>query len=259
MPEPVHLLDVGSGPPLVLIHGDFNDGPSAWSRQIASLAAHHRLLVIDRRGHGASPREPRPYTIAGDAEDVISAMDRLAIDRYQLAGHSYGGLVAIEVARRSPERIRSLHLIEPPFLALLPGHPEVGSLIARGLDIQRQARQWGPERTAEAFFAMVAGEKAVEKLKASPGWPVVVREAERLADAEYPSLYSAAALKDFRLAAPVAIYSGGRSHPGLQAIAARLTELIPNARRVVIAEGTHALQHTGAPFDRELLAVTAAD
>ncbi|MCC6792694.1 MAG: alpha/beta fold hydrolase, partial [Thermomicrobiales bacterium] len=104
---PLHVLDVGTGPPLVLIHGDFNDGPGAWSRQIASLASEHRLLVVDRRGHGASPREPRPYTIAADARDVLDAVDARGIDRVHLAGHSYGGLVAIEIARQSPGRIRS--------------------------------------------------------------------------------------------------------------------------------------------------------
>lgn len=255
--EPIHLLDVGSGPPLVLIHGDFNDGPGAWSRQIASLTDRHRLLVVDRRGHGASPREPRPYTITRDANDILEALDILGIDGFHLAGHSYGGLVAIEIVRRTEDRIRSLHLIEPPYLALLPRDPVVSPIVERGLEIQSHAKDWGPERTAEEFFTMLAGEQAAQKLKASPGWSSVVKEAERIADAEYPSLYPPAALDDFHLLAPVKVYAGGRSHPGLRAVAERIAELIPHTEFVLIPNGTHAVQHTGEPFDRELLAVTS--
>jgi putative hydrolase of the HAD superfamily len=252
----IHYREFGSGSPLVLIHGDFNDGPSAWSRQLESLAAHHRLIVVDRRGHGASPRDPRPYTFASDAADVLAVADRAGAAGFHLAGHSYGGLVAIEVARRAPARVRSLHLLEPPYLSLLPDPPEVAPLIARGMEIQRLATTAEPHETAETFFAMLAGNAGMERLRSSSGWPSVVREAGRLGDAEYASLYPSSALDDLKLAVPVKIYSGGRSHPGLQAVARRLTELIPGSELVVLPDATHAVQYAGEPFDRELLAVT---
>jgi pimeloyl-ACP methyl ester carboxylesterase len=254
--EPIHVQEVGSGTPLLLVHGDFNNGPGAWSRQMQSLAAHHRMLVVDRRGHGESPREPRPYTIANDAKDILEAADLAGAETFHLAGHSYGGLVAIEIARREPHRIRSLHLAEPPYLALLPDHPEVAPLIERGLEIQRNACSWGPERTAEAFFMMLAGEAALARLTTSAGWPSVVREAGRLADGEYPSKYPAASLDDLQLDAPIKIYAGGRSNPGLRAVAARLADLIPSAELVVIPNATHAVPLAGEPFDQELLAIT---
>lgn len=254
--EPLHLLDLGEGSPLVLIHGDFNDGPSAWSRQIASLPTHHRLLVVDRRGHGASPKEPRPYTIAGDATDLLATLDRLELERVHLAGHSYGGLVAFELARRAPERIATLHLIEPPFLDLLPDLPENQALIARGLEIQRNAPAWGDEQTAFEFFTMLAGPVAAEKMRGSPNWSAVVREAGRLSHAEYPSRYPAAALNDLKYGGPITLYTGGRSHPGLRAVAHRLAELLPGCALVDIPSGTHAVQLTGEPFDQALLDAT---
>lgn len=256
MLEPICYREEGSGPPLLLVHGDFSDGPGAWSRQLASLAAHHRLIVVDRRGHGASPREPRPYTIAGDAADVLAVADRAGADGLHLAGHSYGGLVAIEVARRAAARVRSLHLVEPPYLALLPGHPAVAPLIARGREIQRLAAAWGPTRTAEAFVAMVAGDAGLTRLRASRGWATTVREAGRIADAEFPSEYPAAAIADLCPGAPVRVYAGGRTHPGLHALARCLAALIPGAGLVVLPEAAHAVQHVGPPFDRALLAVT---
>ncbi|HEU5434617.1 MAG TPA: hypothetical protein VFU81_23285, partial [Thermomicrobiales bacterium] len=63
MREPLAWREYGAGAPLVLIHGDFNDGMAAWGAQVDALAPRRRLLIVDRRGHGASPREPRPYTL----------------------------------------------------------------------------------------------------------------------------------------------------------------------------------------------------
>jgi pimeloyl-ACP methyl ester carboxylesterase len=254
--EPICYHEVGSGSPLLLVHGDFNDGPGAWSLQMESLAAHHRLIVVDRRGHGTSPREPRPYKVAGDAGDVLAAADRAGADRFHLAGHSYGGLVAIEVARRAAGRVRSLHLVEPPYLSLLPRHPDVAPLIARGSEIRQMAAAWGPERTAEAFFAMIAGDAALARLRASRGWAAVVREAGRFADTEFASEYPPEAIADLRLDSPVRVYAGGQSHPGLSALAHRLADVIPGAELVILPTATHAVQRAGGPFDQALLAVT---
>lgn len=256
MLEPICYHEAGSGSPLLLIHGDFNDGPGAWSLQMESLAAHHRLIVVDRRGYGTSPREPRPYTIAGDAADVLAAADQAGADRFHLAGHSYGGLVAIEVARQAADRVRSLHLLEPPYLDLLPSHPDVAPLIALGSEIQRMASTWEPERTTEAFFAMIAGDKGLERLRASRGWPSLVREAGRFADTQYPAEYPAEAIDDLRLDVPITVYTGGQSHPGLQALAHHLSEVIPGADLVVLPTASHAVQRVGDPFDQALLAVT---
>ena len=256
MPEPIGYREVGSGPPLLLVHGDFNDGPGAWSLQMESLAAHHRLIVVDRRGHGTSPREPRPYTIAGDAADVLAVADQAGADRFHLAGHSYGGLVAIEVARRAAERVCSLHLVEPPYLVLLPRHPAVAPLIARGGEIRRMAPAWGPERTAEAFFAMIAGDAGLARLRASRGWATVVREAERFAHSEFAAEYPRTAIADLRLDSPVRVYAGGQSHPGLYALAHRLADVIRGSELVMLPTATHAVQRIGGPFDLALLSVT---
>jgi pimeloyl-ACP methyl ester carboxylesterase len=257
MLEPICYREVGSGPPLLLVHGDFSDGPGAWSLQLESLSGHHRLIVVDRRGHGRSPREPRPYTIAGDATDVLAVADQAGADRFHLAGHSYGGLVAIEVARRAADRVRSLHLLEPPYLMLLPRHPAVAPLIARGREIRRMASAWGPEQTAEAFFAMIAGDAGLARLRASQGWTMVVREAGRFAETEFATEYPRAEIGDLRLKSPVRVYAGGQSHPGLYALAHRLAEVIPGAGLVILPAATHAVQRAGRPFDLALLAVAA--
>ncbi|MEA2514918.1 MAG: hypothetical protein QOJ59_4407 [Thermomicrobiales bacterium] len=258
MPELISYHEAGSGPPLILVHGDFSDGRGTWARQMESLAAHHRLIVVDRRGHGTSPREPRPYTIAGDAADVLAVADRVGADRFHLAGHSYGGLVAIEVARRAAARVRSLHLVEPPYLALLPGHPAVASLNTRGREIHRRASAWGPDRTAEAFFAMIAGEDGLARLRSGEGWPALLREAGRIAEAEFPADYPPEAIGELSPPPPVVVYTGGRSHAGLQALARHLAGMVPGAQLVEVPAANHAVQRSGCPFDHALLAVTTS-
>ena len=84
---------------VVLIHGDFSDGAGTWGRQMTSeaLLSRCRLIVVDRRGAGQSPVEPRPYTIRSEALDVLALLDALEIEGCHIAGHSYGGLIAIEL------------------------------------------------------------------------------------------------------------------------------------------------------------------
>jgi|DewCreStandDraft_1066081.scaffolds.fasta_scaffold00058_114 pimeloyl-ACP methyl ester carboxylesterase len=256
MLPPLFYYDLGMGDPLMLVHGSFSTGEATWSAQMRTLAAYHRLLVVDRRGHGASPREPRPYTICSDAQDILSAADLAGAAEFHLAGHSYGGLVAIEVARQAPQRVRSLHLIEPPYLALLPDDPDVRELNRCGRLIFAQAGCREPEQTAAAFFEMLLGPAGLAALRARRAWPAIVAEAERAAYEEFAGEYPAGALAVLERTGPVQIYTGGRSHPGLRALARRLAELIPGARLLEVPDADHAVQRWSEPFDAALLAVT---
>ena len=167
--EPIFYRDVGAGSPLLLIHGSFSNGPTTWARQMEEIRHYHRLIVVDRRGHGQSPAEPRPYTIAGDALDVLEAAGRAGGGEIHVVGHSYGGMVALEMARIEPHRIRSLHLIEPPYLSLMPEDSDVSSVIEQGKSIFRNAAIVGPEGTATAFMEMLIGSAALADLRRESG------------------------------------------------------------------------------------------
>jgi pimeloyl-ACP methyl ester carboxylesterase len=259
----IHVREMGMGPPMVLVHGDLSNGQLAWASQMATLPRYHRLIVLDRRGAGQSPREPRPYTIAGDAGDVLWAADPVRAERFHLVGQSYGGLVAIEVARRVPSRILSLHLIEPPFLALLPDDPDVAELDRRGREVFAMAATARPTDVASAFVEMVAGPNALTRLRERPVWPALVAEAGRLGEAEFPGDYPPEALADLALdeSVPVRVYSGGFSHPALRKVARRLAEQWPSrsAQLVHIAEAGHDVQRASEPFEWALLNAIAAD
>jgi pimeloyl-ACP methyl ester carboxylesterase len=115
----------GAGEPAVLVHGSFGRGVETWREQ-RPLADSHRLLLVDRRGFGASPANGR-VDFERDAEDVAAVLD----DAVHLVGHSYGGVVSLLAAARRREVVRSLTVIEPPALGLVRGNPIVEEFVAR--------------------------------------------------------------------------------------------------------------------------------
>jgi len=246
-PPPLAVHRSGSGAPLVLVHGDFNDARQAWRRQLERPGGFD-MLAVDRRGYGASvPAEP-PFTIAGDAAEALEVATLAGFDRFTLAGHSYGGVVAIEMARRAPERVTGLVLVEPPHLALLPDHPEVTDLRGAVAELWRAHPGMTDEELATAFFSAIAGPEETARMKASRGWGKVVAQARRAVQAESPERYPASAVEGLRRDLPVVILTGGRSNPGLQAIAHDLAARIPGARLLVSPEAGHAVQFDEALF-----------
>jgi pimeloyl-ACP methyl ester carboxylesterase len=119
----VHVTVWGEGEPAVFVHGSFGWGEETWREQRA-LAGQYRLLLIDRRGFGASPAGDR-VDFERDAEDVAELLGEGA----HLVGHSYGGVVSLLAAARRPEAVRSLALIEPPAFGVARGEAAVEQLI----------------------------------------------------------------------------------------------------------------------------------
>lgn len=109
----VHVVDVGAGEPLVLLHG-FGASTLIWDAVVPELARSRRVVAIDLNGFGWTerPRAPEAYTLAGQERLVLGVADALGLDRFDLAGHSYGGAISIFLASRHPERVRSLVLVD---------------------------------------------------------------------------------------------------------------------------------------------------
>src|SRR6476661_6782991 len=93
----------GEGPPLLLVHGF---GGAAWNfSELAPLLPGRRLIIPDLPGHGASSPLPAP-TLTGFADVLAEILDR-PVD---VLGHSLGGVVALHLAERHPQLVRSLVL-----------------------------------------------------------------------------------------------------------------------------------------------------
>ena len=84
---------------------------------------------------------------------------------------------------------------------------------------------------------MLIGSAALAELRNSPAWPGIVREAGRTAYEQFPAAYPPESLSELSPDLPVQVYTGGRSHPGLQKLARRLAELIPSAGLIEVPAG----------------------
>lgn len=100
----------GAGEPLVLIPGLSAD-MSDYARLIAELARHFRVIAFDNRGAGRSDKPDTPYSIQMMADDAAALLDALGIGPAHIVGTSMGGRVAVDLALRHPEHVRSLILI----------------------------------------------------------------------------------------------------------------------------------------------------
>lgn len=101
--------ELGNGVPLILLHGNGEDC-EYFAHQMEPFARHFRVLAIDTRGHGQTPRGEAPFTIRQFAEDLLAFMDQLGIDRAHLLGFSDGGNIAMVFAMSHPERVGKLIL-----------------------------------------------------------------------------------------------------------------------------------------------------
>lgn len=110
----IFYTEHGAGPAVLLVHGWACDG-SDWSWLASDLAADHRVVVIDLRGHGRSTAGVDRYGPRVLAEDMAAVLDRLGIDRAVVVGHSMGGYAASAFSVEFSDRVSALVLIDPGY------------------------------------------------------------------------------------------------------------------------------------------------
>lgn len=132
----------GEGPPLVLLHGAFGSW-THWLRNVEGLARHFRVIAPDMPGYGDSDEPPQPYSPESLADIISAGLDAIlpAPAPFDLAGFSFGGIIAGHVAVRQAARLRTLVLLGPNGMALPRG--EAGAL-----------RRLDPDMTPEEVAAV---------------------------------------------------------------------------------------------------------
>jgi 3-oxoadipate enol-lactonase len=107
----IHSASSGDGARHFLcLHGLVDTG-RIWDRLAPALEARGRVCRIDQRGHGTSEAPDGPYSRADLARDVVAVLDAENVAQTILIGHSMGGIVAMETALASPDRVAGLVLI----------------------------------------------------------------------------------------------------------------------------------------------------
>ena len=103
------VQDQGQGAPVILLHG-FPLDHRMWEEQVKGLSPHFRVITPDFRGMGQSSLPLSAMSLEQYAQDVLSLMDELGIEKATLGGFSMGGYVAFSLLRLAPERFSALIL-----------------------------------------------------------------------------------------------------------------------------------------------------
>ena len=105
----LYYKEKGQGEPLILLHGN-GENHEYFRNQTEYFSKSYRVIALDTRGHGKSPRGDEPFTIRQFAEDLREFMDEKKIEKAILLGFSDGGNIALIFALRYPQRVSRLIL-----------------------------------------------------------------------------------------------------------------------------------------------------
>ncbi len=254
----LHLVRKGQGPAVVLLH---SGGMSArqWRRLQDRLAPRFDVLAPDFLGSGDNPPWPagEPFHFHQDVAQVEALLDALGAPAH-LVGHSYGGLVALTVARRAPQRVRSLAVYDPVAFAVLEGDDAADVRADRAAaDLLRDAADGGSATWMGAFIDYWSG---------AGTWGALPDESraafERVAPKVYLEVQSLLTdrtpLDAYRgLDLPALLLSGERTPRAAQRVTELLVSALPRATRAVIPGAGHMgpITHgeaVGAAIERHL-------
>lgn len=104
-----YYIEKGTGFPLILLHGNGEDC-GYFVHQMEPFAKHFRVIAIDTRGHGQTPRGEASFSIRQFAEDLLDFMNLHQIEKAHILGFSDGGNIATVFALMHPERVEKLIL-----------------------------------------------------------------------------------------------------------------------------------------------------
>ncbi len=126
---------IGNGPPVILLHGGMGHAGN-FSHQVPALvAAGHRVICIDSRGHGRSTRDSQPFSYRLMASDTRAVMDALGLERAAFVGWSDGACIALVLANETAERVSGIYFfacnVDPTGTKPFVMTPVIGNCVAR--------------------------------------------------------------------------------------------------------------------------------
>ncbi len=163
----LHVAVAGEGEPVVLLHG-WPQHWYMWRHVIPVLAPHYRVLSVDLRGFGWSDAPAGDYSKQALADDILSLLNAMGLDRVRLMGHDWGGFIGFLLCMQHPDRFEQfmpLNIIHPwlrftarvaaslwrlPHQILLTA-PLTGSLVLRHRPEFAKLMLWGGTRNHRAW------------------------------------------------------------------------------------------------------------
>jgi pimeloyl-ACP methyl ester carboxylesterase len=248
------VLDQGSGPAVILLHGGLGDY-NGWQPQVAVLASKHRVISYSRRY--ANPNNlaisTSGWTIHTDVDDLNALVASLGLRQFDLIGQSAGAFVALEYALEHPTIVRKLVISEPPVHQLIRTSQEgEDAYQAFMTTIWNPAREFFREHETDKamriFVNGIAGEDRFDTMdpaaRAANMRNARTMEAHALSTEPFPVV---AKQRLQRLRVPTLIVTGAKTIRIHRLVDEELARLIPNARSVIIPDSGHGSPRENAP------------
>jgi len=227
----VSFEKVGSGPPLVLVHGSFSDHHANWEFVKPILQQRLMLYSIARRGRGDTDRT-QGHRLEDEVADVV-ALIRTVPEPVFLLGHSYGAHCSLAAALEAPDRVRKLVVYEPAWPGILSEE-----VFAR-LSELAAAGAW--DEFAVIFFrdTLHVPIEELHAVRATDLWPPIVSDAQAsFEDLRALKNYAFNAERCRHLQIPVLLQIGSES-PRDFYVTDALMQVLPDARVGVLPGQAH--------------------
>ena len=255
----LYYLDLpGGDPPLVLLHGLSSNADAFGGLLSAGLSPAFRVIAPDLRGRARSDKPGAGYGMAEHAADVIGLLDRLGLPRVVLAGHSFGGYLAIWIAANHPDRVEKLVVID----AAITSHPRIGVMLRPSLerltrvapspaayisDLRKAAYMDGAwDADVEQYFRAEIAENPDGTAQATTSADAVGQAAAGIAVEPWLHLVQQVVCPTLLLNA-VGAYGPPGSPPLIDDVSARATAKAFADARYVLVPGNHITMVFGAP------------
>ncbi len=236
----LRVEEAGEGPPLLLIMG-LGASLETWVAQRDVFAEHHRVILFDNRGAGASECPPPPWTVPDMAADAVGILDALGISRAHVLGVSMGGMIAQEMAIGWPERVDRM------VLAVSFARPD--PLRRAFLLFRRWARLQGADLVQEgvANLPWLVSPRVLNDPDRLERLLAVVSAMPLMAPEAYANQIDAILEHDtlarlHRVRAPTLVMAAAEDVLTPLYLSREILDAIPGARLMVLPEGNHAVQ-----------------
>jgi pimeloyl-ACP methyl ester carboxylesterase len=222
----------------------------SWLPLLPALSAHHRLIVPDLPGHGESDKPKADYSPRFHAHVVRQLLDALEVDQVSVIGNSLGGRVGLELALRSPGRVKELALLDPSvpgprwrylmgFARVVPSELGAVPFPVRERWVEMVIRRLfaDPRRVASETYAVAAVEFI--RVNRDPGARMAFLSSLRHIVTERPDVFFATMR---RIKQPTLVIFGDADRLIPPRLGARLAQHLPNSRLIVLPNVGHVPQ-----------------
>jgi pimeloyl-ACP methyl ester carboxylesterase len=222
--------------PVILLHSSGSSG-AQWRALSAQLSPRYRVVAPDLYGYGSTAPWPGngAFSLAHEAELVLALLDQVG-SPVHLVGHSYGGAVALRVARAHADRVRSLAVYEPVAFHLLADRSEITALAQ---DVARAVACGDYIGGFASFFDYWSGAGSWDAIPPAKRAAMAAR-LPKVALEFHAALTEPAHLADFEaLAVPTMLLQGARSPRPTRRICELLAHVMPDARLITLNDAGH--------------------